>query len=457
MRRFALVLFGVALALGLIEGSLRLASLSVRRASRPPAPRARPAGTLRILCLGESTTAKTLPEDFSWPTQLEAILRARLKTDVEVVNVGLRSAHTGYLLGQLPRQLADYRPDLVVAMAGINDDYWFAVAGAEADRGWRLSKVLRWAYHSLTDPPPPTKIRSAERWKKSAMDVEPPESRLAPCWRRLEARDLDGAYACARASARAGTRAPKLYGETALLLLEGRAPRKKEAAGLLAGVSALKLVHPRLLEAEAALARAEGRPEDEQRLLRRAIELTPVGGWIYADLITSLRRRKQYAAARTVFGMFRAAGPHDARPLVAMQDLCVETGDDACVAALADELLSLLGRPVAGVLTDKPKTDTVGNLRRMVDLTRAAGATFVAMQYPRLDPRQVEVIHAGQDVPVVSNVDNFEGALARGRYDDYFVDRFRGYWGHATREGNRLIAERLASELTERGLLTPRR
>lgn len=457
--RAALAALAVLAGLALAEGGLRLAAGAARWTHRPAPPTARRAGVVRILCLGESTTAKTVPRDHSWPAQLVGAL-ARRGVRAETFNLAVAGTNTGALLERLPAALRDYRPDLVVAMAGINDNYWFSVAGASGAGGWRLPKVAAWAYHSLRGdrPAPAAAPDAALGWGKPVMDIDPPGLRRTRCWKAA----FDGlpeAYECALAHARGGTRAPSLYGQAALVLMADGAPADSiaRAKTLLAAAAPLRLEHPRLFEAQAALARREGRLEEAARLLRRAVALSPTAGWVYGGLIEVLAERRQFGEAAAVFGMFRASGARDARTLVAMQKVCLETGDQACVAALGDELLEYLGKPIDGVRMNARAPDTAENLRRMAALARESGAVFVAMQYPRSDPRQLEAIYRDLDVPVVANVDNFTAALAHARYEDLFVDRFRSYWGHATPAGDLLIAESLASALVSKGLANPKK
>jgi hypothetical protein len=79
-----------------------------------------------------------------------------------------------------------------------------------------------------------------------------------------------------------------------------------------------------------------------------------------------------------------------------------------------------------------------------------AGIHLIAMQYPTLS---VEALKAyfqdekGQletgadDIHFVSNQQNFLEALRAKKYDEVFIDRFRGTWGHTTAFGHQLIAE----------------
>ena len=87
---------------------------------------------------------------------------------------------------------------------------------------------------------------------------------------------------------------------------------------------------------------------------------------------------------------------------------------------------------------------TAFNYRQIRDAILARGMAMIAMQYPRNDVRDLmSILEHSPRVVFIDNEKNFENALAHGRYDDYFVDRFGGDWGHATEAGNRLIAQNL--------------
>ncbi len=74
-------------------------------------------GRLRVLCLGESTTAT------GYPAVLQATLDRRLgKDSVVVINAGWRGMKAEQILGRLPRLVRKYQPDIAVTMIGINDE-----------------------------------------------------------------------------------------------------------------------------------------------------------------------------------------------------------------------------------------------------------------------------------------------------------------------------------------------
>ena len=88
---------------------------------------------------------------------------------------------------------------------------------------------------------------------------------------------------------------------------------------------------------------------------------------------------------------------------------------------------------------------TAINFRKMHEMTK--GRQIIIMQYPTLKIDTLKSIFEGiKEVLIVSNEDNFQGY----NYDDVFLDREFGYFGHATKKGNNLIAQNLANAILEK-------
>lgn len=85
----------------------------------------KPAGRLRVLCLGASTTANSvedLGQTYSYPMELEKALRLRHGTeDIEVVNGGMGGRTTAEILIHFLLELVDMQPDIVVIYHAYND------------------------------------------------------------------------------------------------------------------------------------------------------------------------------------------------------------------------------------------------------------------------------------------------------------------------------------------------
>ncbi|TMA73279.1 MAG: hypothetical protein E6J77_24645, partial [Deltaproteobacteria bacterium] len=120
-QRLALVVFGLLVGVVVLEIGLRIAGLVFLSVQERRNQLSLHEGhTYRVLCIGESTTA--LGGEDSYPSQLERSLNARGKgVSFSVINRGIPAVTTDVIVGHLEESLARYRPDVVVAMMGIND------------------------------------------------------------------------------------------------------------------------------------------------------------------------------------------------------------------------------------------------------------------------------------------------------------------------------------------------
>jgi len=148
LTKILFIAIGMILSLVVLEASLQTAAAirSVGKNNRN-IESIRNGGTFRILCLGESTT------DGQYPWQLEEILNAK-NTGVkfQVIDKGRGGSNTDLILAQLNAYLDEYKPDLVVAMMGINDSredlsiYEYANGPWYTElRTYKLIKILK--YH----------------------------------------------------------------------------------------------------------------------------------------------------------------------------------------------------------------------------------------------------------------------------------------------------------------------
>ncbi|MDD5130522.1 MAG: tetratricopeptide repeat protein [Candidatus Omnitrophica bacterium] len=116
-QKIFLIVLGVFLFFILLESSLRLGGfiiLSIQEHRNYQSIKQK--GAYRILCLGESTTQN------QYPPFLEEILNQRnIGIHFSVIDKGLRGTNTPTILNNLESYLAQYHPDMVVAMMGIND------------------------------------------------------------------------------------------------------------------------------------------------------------------------------------------------------------------------------------------------------------------------------------------------------------------------------------------------
>ena len=116
-RKTIVVLSGLILSLVLLEAGLRLSGFILSSMQESENLRSiKQKGVYRILCLGESTTYK------QYPHLLEQVLNQRnIGVRFSVIDKGRPGINTLFILRRVESYLAEYHPDMVVAMMGIND------------------------------------------------------------------------------------------------------------------------------------------------------------------------------------------------------------------------------------------------------------------------------------------------------------------------------------------------
>lgn len=86
-------------------------------------PKERVPGVLRVLALGESATQGDDVETGNFPAYLRRLLPRRVQgySGIEVINAGVAGWLSDQLALRVERELADYRPDVVICYLGWND------------------------------------------------------------------------------------------------------------------------------------------------------------------------------------------------------------------------------------------------------------------------------------------------------------------------------------------------
>ena len=91
--------------------------------NREPVMRPKPAGALRIIAYGGSTTfCYNLPYGETWPAKLERLLRENHNQNDQVLNAGAIAWSLGHALARARRDIPDLKPDVVLIYSGINED-----------------------------------------------------------------------------------------------------------------------------------------------------------------------------------------------------------------------------------------------------------------------------------------------------------------------------------------------
>ena len=104
----------------------------------------KPAGTVRVICIGGSTTVAGRTNEETYPALLEARLRRRWPgLPLEVLNLGTSGVDSALWLSWIDKVLG-FEPDVVVQYEAINDIAWAELPAFAARHPWR-----RWMQESL--------------------------------------------------------------------------------------------------------------------------------------------------------------------------------------------------------------------------------------------------------------------------------------------------------------------
>lgn len=411
----------VALAAGL-ELLMRLAGFVLSAPSdRRNEVRPEDAGELRILALGESTTADYFSDEAgaAWPRRLERELR-RAGVGARVYNEALGGTTSALIVTRLPEYLEKYRPQIVITMMGINDDPFLRYDDSFESRlslsfsQIRLVKLGKWIADRIDagsrcsiDWRP---ISRPEYYAFVERELASPEERtVAEVEKKLREQipgDRDVALALTRF-------ALKLRGD-----LNPNIDVTKSRAFIDRAFDLYPYTH------EVAFFELNGSlPEDRCR--QASLKLLECGRNLPDDLLSEIAHCAQHDAVLA------------AEPLFRSRNLLIARSEPVPRSENLQETTWTL-------------SPTAQDYRILHEFLRRAGISHVAMQYPTLALDSLKAYFRGadgrieepfRDIVFVSNEENFAQALKSRPYDEIFRDRYKGSWGHTAGAGHQLIAE----------------
>lgn len=438
-KKISLILLGVVLALATLEFGMRAAGWVwlAAQANRNDAAMSR-GGTYTILCIGESTTA--FGGAGSYPRLLEKILNRRSNgRRYTVINGGVPRSTTDRIRDALPGQIEKYRPDLVVAMMGINDQRYLERGPRDSVVSWvrefRVIQLFSLLYENLSRREVSrTSGNSSQRAAGTEKDQNASYEELVDQVRESPT-DLN---LIMQANLLAHSRGMSFWrdhprAEEPFLEAIERDPGRSAAWADLIRLYNLRGDYGKAME-------AMGSAVEHCEMPRPSWE-------DYLESVNTLRRRyvkqRNFDLAKDVVRQALAALP---------ANLSVLRGE------MSGELAVLLRRTgraeEARPLESSIAGRTRDNYLAIADILRRAGVGLIVVQYPlrSLDELPVSMADAG----VLAYVDNsrvFEMAVATYGYSAVFTDRFAGDFGHLSFPGNRLLARNVA--LVILGVLEP--
>ena len=478
IQHLGLILLGVILALGLVEGGMRLAGFAITTAQETKNQmRMRQGGDYTILCLGESTTAELgVGTGNAYPLFLEQFLNAKnLKTGVRVINKGVPGTTCLHIASNFERNLDLYKPDMVLVMMGVNGGETRmprdigALAQYPLLKQLKIYKLVQYiALHIATK----LKEIKNNQDKNTSLLTKVPQNRAQVKMGRASKTnspesDMNEKYfLLGREFERQGEskKAEEAYKKAIEIN-----PRNYNAFTYLACLYRSIPDYPRSIDmfkkaieiqpdrAEAYtgigwayIGMARGSSDSyldlSQKMLEKAIEYDPWQIVAYSGMSRIYKVRNDFSKAH---GVLLHALEKDPQSEIIHRDLvslCFEFNRKD----LAEYYLHQDQGPAAGPLDLK-----LGEYyRKMYRIADQRGIKFVCVQYPTLyiDPLKEFFGNDVKNIIFIENRDNFLSALRRHPYNYLFADMFAGTFGHCTIEGNRLLAANIAEAIYKKEL-----
>ena len=407
----------------------------------------------RIMCIGESTTAD-IGRGYSYPRQLGEILNNRVSgMRFSVINKGQPSGNTQSIMAALEKDLDIYKPDMVVAMMGINDPE--IVTGHEAEgtkKDIRLRdkiKILRLADFLSKDI---LLKRKVEKMLKGGVYLG---SRYSLDKGRVSYRSEIFERPAADTLQRINWDIRNGKFDKAKILFEADLEKRPNLAMTYALFG--------------TFCSDQGRYEDAEEIFTKVIEgkmyETDPAEWAGdeengIEIAEIEEASKRFRQITYIIGSFSLAECYadqekyeEAEKLY--KKLMEDKPDRAC-EGLAGIYRKQGKIDMAREYEEKAKEygpgnyvpTTKRNYRKLKDILDKRGIKLVCTQYPLSSVEPLKEIFVDREgIIFVDNEGSFKKAMRGREYDEYFTDRCYVNFGHATEKGNRLLAENIANEI----------
>jgi tetratricopeptide (TPR) repeat protein len=490
--KILLMLFGFTVFLAVLEIGLRLGGFmfSWSQENRNRAAMLHK-GTYRILCVGESTTAG------QYPSFLERILNERnIGIQFSVIDKGTVATTTGAIVTQLESYLDTYKPDMVVAMIGINDYAHHMPRDNAPPNGkksvftslkiYKLARLLimhlsakireikaEYSFHNVVFASEALSQKTVVRTTSLAPAEEDAAQRKLIQAYRKQGKVCEAAALLAKAIERNPTD-DKLFVELGWTY--------RELGRFWEGIETFKKaveLNPRNDAAFSGLGWCylhANKREEAIASFSKAVDLNPDNDYAYEGLGQMFRGQNKYAEAALYYERAIAANPRNDVAYVELAWCYTQRGKLAETAALLKSAVErnpdndrLLGglvmayeemgeKPLARQYYEKMNAlrrtfyapVTKNNYRVIKNLVGRRGIRLACVQYPARSIEPLKEIFDGQEgIIFVDNERIFKEAIKKSGYNEYFRDNFGGDFGHCTDKGNELLAKNIADTILQ--------
>jgi len=431
-KKIVIVICGIFFSIILLETGIRLGGLVLLSIQEYRNSRAiKQKDVYRIMCLGESTTAR------QYPKFLEEILNKRnIGIRFSVIDKGIIGTNTFVILSQLKQNLDIYKPNMVVIMAGMNDtgiSYYKDIpeVNTAAFQYCKVYRFMRVMYMHIVK-----KLRKQDIHGLTKINPENDNSYLESG--RLYR--VQGKYPQAEALFRKAIELnpgnDNAYIELGLVYVDQ--DKYPQAEALFRKAIELNPGNDNAYSELGRLYRIQGNYPQAEALFRKAIELNPRNNNAYTGLGWLYRIQGNYPQAEDLFKKIIDLYPENDCAYGAISVLYEETGKPELAKEYANNARRLR--------LEYYKPVTVNNFLKLKEILDERGVRLVCAQYPMRDLWPLKKIFENDEKGVifVDNGGTFKETVKKEGFKEVFRDMFGGDFGHCTQKGNKLLAGNIA-------------
>ena len=474
LQKIILISFGILLAIVLLEAGLRAAEFSLESLQEyRNLLSIRKNGEYKIMCIGESTTSG------QYPRFLEAALnRHNLGIKFSVIDKGIGATDTSFILGQMESNIERYRPDLVVAMIGINEGGEHMPSGFDSDsktffKSLKINRLMKLLMLHME-----SKIREIQAARQgSKMSVTSLRNGRSNAAAGIQSKPNSSIQTV---SVKEKGMDDNFYNNLGKqLTAKGDIPSAKQAfekaislnpynvdayyrLACLSDPAECRLIMREISEKYKSLVKG-GRLSDEQNanlghLCRILVgkNMYPEAEELCKEMLARnvMRKDADLTLARSYIEQNRYGEAEYAyKQVIELDNRESQAFDGLAVVYHETGRFNLRDQYLRKANELRPRylpMVTIRNYKKIKNILDIKKIKLVCVQYPMrsIEPLK-EIFKEEKDIIFVDNEQVFKKAVAQGYYKDFFCDFFAGDFGHCTDRGNKLLAENIADAVAK--------
>ena len=451
-KKIVLILFGIGVFFVLLEIVLQLGGfIFVAVQEYRNRESIRKYGQYRILCLGESTTA--FGDKNSYPSQLEEILNQKnIGIKFSVINKGIPGANTGVIMDRVTEFIIAYNPHMIIAMMGINDNDWNLVEvimpyrellscnSPNIFQSFKTYKVIKYLYNNIAAKNLKIHLPTCKKESSINFFADKFNSFFSSEALTRENRAYQKLEEYRKAKKYRQPLESKVPGYDSYLRLGWFYERHVMYTEAVEAFKKAIELDSSLNKAYFALGHTyfySKNFKEAEKAYTQSIEIDSKGNMAYIELGQCYVAQGKYSQAEAIYKRAIDVNDYDDRGFAALATLYEMIGNRSSAEKYRQISKNIRLHYYVPM--------TCNNYLKLKEIADKQNIQLVCVQYPMRNIESLKKIFIGKDGMVfVDNDKVFKDALKNASYKDYFTDMFGGDFGHATRKGNRLLANNIA-------------